>query len=171
MKPNKMNSPQTPENQQSPNGEPEEGARRVTGAGSPLGRHNKQDLPDPEVPEKRPRRYLTASYKLRILQEADNCTQSGKIGRLLRREGLYSSSLSNWRHARDKGLLQSMSPKKRGRKPMEKNPLAIEVAKLQKDKQKLKCKLKQAELIIEAQKKNSQILEITLDTDENNEDT
>ncbi|MCP3941664.1 MAG: hypothetical protein GY710_09310 [Desulfobacteraceae bacterium] len=171
MKPIKMNSLQTSENQQSPNGEPVEGARRATGAGSPLGGHSKQHLPNPEVPEKRPRRYLTASYKLRILQQADNCTQPGQIGRLLRREGLYSSSLSNWRRAREKGLLQSMSPKKRGRKPKEKNPLAAEVAKLQKDKQKLERKLKQAELIIEAQKKISQILRITLDTDENSEDT
>nr|WP_304511633.1 IS3 family transposase [Desulfobacula sp.] len=111
-------------------------------------------FPNPEVPEKKPRRNFTASYKLRILQAVDNCTESGQIGRLLRREGLYSSNLTAWRRARDNGLLQAMSPQKRGRKLKEKNPLTGEVARLQKDKRNLEHKLKQAELIIEAQKKN-----------------
>jgi len=166
MKPLKMNRPQQFENQsgKAPNEEPVEGARRATGTGSSLGVHD--NFPNPEVSEKRIRRNFTASYKLRILQAADNCTELGQIGRLLRKEGLYSSHLTNWRRARDKGILQAMTPRKRGRKLKEKNPLSGEVAKLQKEKQKLVNELKQAELIIEAQKKISQILELTRNINE-----
>jgi len=116
--------------------------------------------PDPEVPEIKPRRNFTAKYKLRILSEADRCSQPGELGTLLRREGLYSSNLTTWRRQREKGLLQAMSPKKRGRKHKEKNPLASRVARLEKENRRLEQKLKQAELIIEAQKKMSEILGI-----------
>ncbi|WP_299982465.1 hypothetical protein [Desulfobacula sp.] len=170
MKPIKMNKLPTSENRPgaAPNEEPVEGAHRATGAGSSLGGEVNDIFPNPEVPEKKPRRNFTASYKLRILQAVDNCTESGQIGRLLRREGLYSSNLTAWRRARDNGLLQAMSPQKRGRKLKEKNPLTGEVARLQKDKRNLEHKLKQAELIIEAQKKISQILDITRSINENN---
>ena len=63
--------------------------------------------PDPEVPEKKPRRKFTAPYKLRILAEAEACHKPGQIGALLRREGLYSSNLN----APEKGLLEALSPK------------------------------------------------------------
>jgi hypothetical protein len=86
----------------------------------------------------------------------------------LRREGLYSSNLTNWRKAREKGLLKAMSPQKRGRKLKEKNPLTAEVALLQKEKRQLENRLKKAELIIAAQKKISQVLGIIQDIDENN---
>jgi transposase len=115
---------------------------------------------DPEVPELKPRRKFTAKYKLRILAEANRCSQSGEMGALLRREGLYSSNLTTWRRQRDKGLLQAMSPKKRGRKHKEKNPLTSRVAQLEKENRRLEQKLKQAELIIEAQKKMAEILGI-----------
>ena len=170
MKPIKINQLPTSSNRSAaaPNEEPVEGAHRATGAGSSLGGELNDIFPNPEVPEKKPRRNFTASYKLRILQKVDLCTESGQIGRLLRREGLYSSNLTNWRKARDSGLLQAMSPRKRGRKLKEKNPLTSEVALLQKEKRKLEHKLKQANLIIEAQKKISQILGIIQDIDENN---
>ncbi|MDD9303460.1 MAG: hypothetical protein HUK40_14395 [Desulfobacter sp.] len=74
--------------------------------------------------------------------------------------------MADWRKARDKGLLNAMAPRKRGRKSKEKNPLATEVARLQKEKSKLEHKLKQAELIIEAQKKISQILGIQQNLDD-----
>ena len=67
-------------------------------------------VPDPEVPEKTVRRKFTAAYKLRILKEAESCTEQGQIGALLRREGLYSSSLTSWRRQVNQGLI----PKKRG---------------------------------------------------------
>jgi len=70
--------------------------------------------PDPEVVVKAQRRRFTAEYKHRILQEADACTHSGEIGALLRREGLYSSHLTTWRHQRARGELQGLTPAKRG---------------------------------------------------------
>jgi transposase len=122
--------------------------------------------PDPEVVEKRRRRKFTASYKLRILKEADSITQLGHMGVLLRREGLYSSHLTCWRRQRDKGILQALRPKKRGRKQIEKNPLTQRVALLEKENQKLKHKLQQAQKIIEVQKKISEILGIPQDYNE-----
>jgi len=170
MKPIKMNLLPTSSNRPSasPNEEPVEGAPGATGTGSSLGGEGDNIFPNPEVPEKKPRRNFTAAYKLRILQKVDLCTQPGQIGRLLRREGLYSSNLTNWRKARDKGLLKAMSPQKRGRKLKEKNPLTAEVALLQKEKRQLENRLKKAELIIAAQKKISQVLGIIQDIDENN---
>ena len=114
--------------------------------------------PDPEVLENKPRRRFTAKYKLDILRKADSCTEPGQVGAFLRREGLYSSNLTTWRRQRDQGLLDVMSPKKRGRKKHEINPLSQELARLQKENERLKNKLKQAETIIEVQKKISEIL-------------
>ena len=125
--------------------------------------------PDPEVPELKPHRNFTAKYKLRMLAEADRCSRPGELGAMLRREGLYSSNLTTWRRQREKGLLQAMSPKKRGRKHKEKNPLASRVAQLEKENRRLEQKLKQAELIIEAQKKMSEILCIAQNLSESDE--
>ena len=115
---------------------------------------------DPEVQDKKSRRNFTAKYKLEILERADACAHPGELGVLLRREGLYSSNLTTWRRQRDQGLLDVMSPKKRGRKKHEINPLSQELARLQKENERLKNKLKQAETIIEVQKKISEILGI-----------
>jgi transposase-like protein len=143
-----------------------EGARRATGV-TPIKRE--PDPPDPEVLENKPRRRFTAKYKLRILEEADACTEPGQIGALLRREGLYSSNLTIWRRQRDEGQLQGLSPKKRGRKAKAVNPLAQRVAELERETQQLREKLRKAEIIIEVQKKVSEILGIPQDpNDENN---
>jgi len=120
-------------------------------------------MPDPEVVVKAQRRHFTAEYKRRILQEADACTQSGEIGALLRREGLYSSHLNTWRHQRARGELQGLTPAKRGRKA---DPQAAGNARLLRETERLKAQLARAELIIEVQKKVSQLLglpEIPLD--------
>ncbi len=150
---------------------PTEEARRATGVGPMAGGRDSfvSSSPDPEVPEKKPRRYFTAKYKLRILDEADACTQQGQLGALLRREGLYFSYLTTWRKQKAKGLLQAMTPKKRGRKRKEKNPLIKKVAQLEKENSRLQQKLKKAELIIEAQKKMSEILGIAQNLDESDE--
>jgi transposase-like protein len=119
--------------------------------------------PDPEVVVKAHRRRFTAEYKHRILQEADACTHSGEIGALLRREGLYSSHLNTWRHQRARGELQGLTPAKRGRKV---DPQAIENARLVRETERLKAQLARAELIIDVQKKVSELLglpEIPLD--------
>ena len=148
-----------------------EGARRATGEDpSAGGRPSIAVSPtDPEVPEKRPRRRFSAKYKLRVLAEADSCNRSGHLGALLRREGLYSSNLTTWRRQRDEGLLHALSPKKRGRKKKEKNPLAQKVAQLERENRRLHKKLYHADLIIEAQKKMSEILGITRDLAESDE--
>ena len=160
-----------------PGSTPSEGgmeeARRATGV-APSDGGSGAELhgivsPDPEVPESKPRRKLTAKYKLRILAEADVCNQPGQIGALLRREGLYSSSLTMWRRQREKGLLQAMTPKKRGRKEKQKNPLAKDVARLENENRRLKLRLRKAELIIEAQKKMAEILGIAQNLNESDE--
>lgn len=116
--------------------------------------------PDPEVPEKKTRKRFAAAYKLRILQEAEQCTQAGDIGALLRREGLYSSHLTTWRRQREEGALQGLYPKKRGRKKRPDDPSALRIVQLEKETQRLKNQLRKAEIIIEAQKKISEILGI-----------
>ena len=85
--------------------------------------------PDPEVVAKPKRRQFTAEYRLRILEEADRCTQPGEVGRLLRREGLYSSHLTAWRKARRKGSLRELAAKKRGRETGRTQPAGCEGAR------------------------------------------
>ena len=127
---------------------------------------NSLGVADPEVSEKAIRRKYPGEYKLRILQEAESCIQPGELGALLRREGLYSSNLTTWRRQKEQGMLEALSPKKRGRKALRKNPLALKVIQLERENQKLRQKLHQAETIIEVQKKISEILQIPIPKDE-----
>jgi len=122
----------------------------------------KPDAQVSEVPERASRRRFDASYKLRILEEADGCTEPGQLGELLRREGLYSSHLTTWRKQRDEGALDGLREKKRGRKPQRRNAKDQELARLRRENQKLEERLRQAETIIEVQKKVSEILGIPL---------
>ena len=117
---------------------------------------------NPEVPEKAKRRRFDAEYKLRILEEAQRCKEDGQLGELLRREGLYSSYLTTWRRQRDTGTLQALQPRKRGRKAKRKDPVAQENARLRRENQRLADRLRQAETIIEVQKKVSEMLGIPL---------
>jgi transposase-like protein len=119
-------------------------------------------LPNPEVPEKAERRRFRAEYKLKILRQADECRDPGSLGALLRREGLYSTNLTTWRRQREEGTLLGLNPKKRGRKASVRNPLLMENEQLRKENDRLQKRLHQTELIIEVQKKVSQILGIPL---------
>lgn len=110
--------------------------------------------PDPEVPEKAQRRQFRAAYKQRILEETDRCTELGQIGALLRREGLYSSHLSTWRSQREHAL----AAQRRGRKPSARFVPAERVAELERDNERLRQQLEQAQAIIEVQKKLSELL-------------
>lgn len=112
---------------------------------------------DPEVPAKPRRRTFTAEYKLRILKETDEAAP-GEIGIILRREGLYSSRLSEWRRARESGALTALS-KKRGRKARERNPLDRKVRELERENARLREKLRKAEVIMEVQGKVAGLLE------------
>ena len=108
------------------------------------------------------RRRFTAEYKLRVLRDADACTGPGQLGALLRREGLYSSHLTAWRKQRDEGTLAGLTPKRRGRKANPDAPVIAENERLKRENQRLAEKLRQAETIIEVQKKLSEILGIPL---------
>jgi len=114
-----------------------------------------ESMPDTEVVAQARRRQYTAEYKLRILREIDASKGSGEVGALLRREGLYSSLISKWRQQRDRGSLEGLSPQKRGPKN---DPRASELARLQRENERLRERLKQAELIIDVQKKVAQML-------------
>jgi len=117
---------------------------------------DKSQVPDPEVVPRAKRRRYTAEYKLRIVEEADRCSEPGEIGALLRREGIYSSHLSKWRRQRAEGQLQVLAERKRGRKAQEQR--VKEVEELRRENERLQVRVQQAELIIEVQKKLSQLL-------------
>jgi transposase-like protein len=122
----------------------------------------KATCPDPEVLEKPVRRQFTAAYKLEMVEAADRCSELGQIGALLRREGLYSSQLSTWRNQRQQGQLQALSDNKRGRKATIPHPVQQELEQLRRENQRLRHTLQQAELIIDIQKKASQLMGISL---------
>lgn len=111
--------------------------------------------PDPEVRPKAKHRRFSAAYKMQILAEAAACRQPGELGALLRREGLYSSLLTQWRRQQVQGTLRALAPKRRGPKP---DPQAEEIARLRRENERLQERLKQAETVIEVQKKVSQLL-------------
>lgn len=117
-------------------------------------------VPNPEVKQPVPRatrRAHTAEYKLKILREADQCqNQPGGLSAILRREGLYSTAIVSWRKQRESGSLSSLS-EKRGRKPKY-SPIELQCQALLKEKAFLQERLRQSNLIIEAQKKIAEIL-------------
>ena len=134
----------------------------VSGAPAPLRVVPPPAVPESEVRARAARRRFTAEYKLQILREADQCAGMGEVGALLRREGLYSSHLTTWRRQREHGALVALAPKKRGRSAAAASPLARRVAELERDKARLERRLKQAEAIIDAQKKLAEILGLSV---------
>ena len=118
--------------------------------------------PDPEVTAKAKRRRFTGRYKLRVLREADALAETGGVGEMLRREGLYSSHLSTWRRERERGELDALVPKKRGRKANPDTVLAQENERLVRRVARLEKRLAQAEAIIDVQKKVASLLGIPL---------
>jgi transposase-like protein len=126
-------------------------------------------IPDPEVAVRPTRRRFTEQYKQKIVREADACTEPGAVGSLLRREGLYSSLLGTWRRQRDERELQAFAPQKRGRKPAPVNPLAKPLAQSERENCHLKRQLKKAHLLLDLQKKVSEILGVSLEPKEKDE--
>ena len=120
-------------------------------------------VPDSEVPAKARRRSFSARYKLEILDAVEAARETGEIGALLRREGLYSSHLTKWRAQQKSGALRALAPRKRGPKAARPNPLARRVAELERENRRLERRLAHAEAINEIQKKVSDLLEISLD--------
>ena len=115
-------------------------------------------VPNPEVSDRPKRRKFTAEYKLRILRELDACTEPGQKGAILRREGLYSSHVTDWRRLRELGELQGLRPKKTGRPRKKRNPLQPELDRLERENARLQEELRKARLIIDVQKKVASML-------------
>ena len=123
--------------------------------------------PDSEVLAKPKRRRFTAGYRLRILEEVDGCTGVGEVGQLLRREGIYSSHLANWRKARREGALRGLSSKKRGAKPKARNPLEPKVRELEAKVARLETDLHKAHVILDVQEKVAGLLGFDLQDGKN----
>ena len=115
-----------------------------------------------EVTAKARRRQFTAEYKRKVLAEAEACTKPGEIGALLRREGLYSSHLVEWRRARDSGALAGLAPRKRGPAAKAPHPLEKKVLELQRENTRLERRAQRAEALVELQKKVSELLGVQL---------
>jgi transposase len=111
---------------------------------------------DPEVPEKAQRRKFSAEEKKRILEEVDRASGQGGVGAVLRREGIYSSTLHGWRKERDAAVHKAFS-QKRGPQP-QRNPLAGENEKLRRQNQQLQEELEKAHIVIDVQKKVAKLL-------------
>ncbi len=121
----------------------------------------------PELADRPRRRTFTAKDKLRILEEADRAAGTlGAIGAILRREGIYSSALTDWRRQRAGGAFVALSASKRGPKQTEPNPLAGELAKLLRDNKRLALRVERAEAVIAIQKKVALLLGLPIETDE-----
>ena len=132
-----------------------EGGRRPTVVPAPA-------AANPELTGPRKRRSFTAKDKLRILAETDAAAGSGEIGAILRREGVYSSVLHRWRCQRNSGVLNALSPVKRGPKADLATPESEEVRRLRLENSQLRERLARAETIIDFQKKVSELLAIPL---------
>jgi hypothetical protein len=120
------------------------------------------EVPPSEVNPKASRRRFTAAQKQAFLREADACTRPGELGAFLRREGLYSSHLSTWRAERARREVEALSPKKRGPKAREKNPLDARLRELERENTKLRKRAERAEALVELQKKVSELWGVTL---------
>jgi transposase len=140
--------------------EPEQSGGATTPASAPT-------AADPEVSSKAVRRKYSAAYKQRILKEADQCGP-GQVAALLRREGLYSSNLTAWRKQRASGEIAGLTPRKRGKKSVPRNPLTAENEQLRRETARLQKRLHQAETIVAVQKKLCDLLGLTVPPIEQN---
>jgi transposase len=131
------------------------GGRRPTVVAAPV-------LASPELSDRPRRRTFTVQDKLGILAATDRAADTGGIGAILRREGIYSSALTDWRRQRDAGAFGALAPARRGPKTAEPNRLTAEVALLQRDNARLTRRLARAEAIIGIQKKVADLLGIPL---------
>ena len=139
-----------------------QGARRATEETSGLAAPTTQPGADTEVVPRARRRQFSNADKRRILDAVDRCTQPGEVGALLRREGVYSSSLSTWRRQREAAELAALAPQKRGPKP-DAAAEARQVAQLTRENERLKRQLDKAMLVIEVQKKVAALLGSPID--------
>ena len=135
-----------------------QGARRATEDAPESAPPPVAPAPNAEVVPNARRRSFSEATKRRILAAVDRCDQPGEVGALLRREGVYSSSLSTWRRQRDAADRAAFAPRKRGPKADPARADAVLVAQLTRDNQRLQLSLDKANLVIEVQKKLAVLL-------------
>ena len=140
--------------------------RKINGSELGASAPSNAGTPSTEVLARPKRRVFSAEEKLKYLREAEAHVLAGKggVGEMLRREGLFSSHLTQWRRERDEGELVGLAPKKRGRKVRGDRALVEQVSRLTRDNGRLQRRLTQAEAIIEVQKKVAALLGIPLKT-------
>ena len=131
------------------------GVERAVGEWSGVAAGMPAGVPGPELVESAKRRRFSAGYKLRVLREADACSRPGEVGALLRREGLYSSILSEWRKQREAGSLEALE-RPRGRKPADRRD--AEIAGLRRRVERAEAELEKARRVIEVQGNVSALL-------------
>jgi len=152
-----------------------EGGRRPTGVpaaagstirpgGDPTIPNTPPARPNPQVVERPVRRTFPKAYKLDIIRQIEACSKFGQIGEILRREGLYSSNVNSWRLQYKQGRLDTPTSRKPAAKTVAQDS---RVPQLQRENARLQARLQQAELILEIQKKASEILGISLRTLDN----
>lgn len=142
-----------------------QGARRATEDAAETAAPTLPPGADMEVIGRAERRRFSNADKRRILAAADRCTQPGEIGALLRREGVYSSSLSNWRRQREAAELAALTPQRRGPKADPHRAETQHIAQLTRDNQRLQSRLDKALLVIEVQKKVATLLGLAIPDD------
>ena len=135
-----------------------QGARRATGDASGSAPPPIPPGSNSEVVPRAQRRHFSNADKRRILQAADRCTMPGELGALMRREGVYSSSLSTWRRQREAADLAALAPHKRGPKADPARVDALSIAQLTRERDSLQSQLDKAQLVIEVQKKVTALL-------------
>jgi len=140
-----------------------QGARRATEETPESAASATPPSADAEVVARARRRQFSNADKRRILEAADRCTQPGEIGALMRREGVYSSSLSTWRRQREAADLAALAPQKRGPKVDAGRAEALHIAQLTRENERLKNQLDKAMLVIEVQKKVAALLGSPID--------
>ena len=123
----------------------------------------------PELSPRPQRRTFSAAAKLRILAETDRAADTGGIAAILRREGLYSSTLTDWRRQRDAGAFEALKPQRRGPKPVLTQPADADLDQLRRENARLRQRLEHAEAIIGIQKKVAALLGMPMATTEHDE--
>jgi transposase len=143
-----------------------QGARRATEDAPGSAPSRVQPGSDSEVVSRARRRTFTNADKRRILQAAELCTKPGEVGALMRREGVYSSSLSTWRRQREAADLAALAPQKRGPKADSARIEALQIAQLTRERDTLRLELGKAQLVIEVQKKVTALLDLLATPDQ-----
>ena len=133
-------------------------ARRATGDAPESAPPGGAPGPDMEVVPRARRRSFSNADKRRILEAADRCSKPGEVGALMRREGVYSSSLSTWRRQREAADLAALAPQKRGPKADPGRAGAMQIAQLTRERDNLRSQLDKAQLVIAVQKKVAALL-------------